>query len=114
MSSLSEASRWPNPREGDHTSSISASAEASLDPVLLNHTQCQALCALLTPKEREIVEQVAAGLADKEIAVRLQSSEHTVHNHLKHILAKLRCPNRTAAAVTFARGLWEPNEGSGV
>lgn len=72
--------------------------------VLPKPEECEKLCSLLTPKERQVITHVALGWLDKEIAARLGMSAHTVHSHIKNILGKLHCPNRTAAAVTFARG----------
>jgi len=46
--------------------------------------------ALLTPKEREIVEQVLEGLSSRDIADQLSLSVRTVENHRKHIMDKLR------------------------
>src|SRR5277367_1641176 len=42
----------------------------------------------LTPREIEVLQQLAKGLANKEIADALDISEHTVKDHLKNILAK--------------------------
>lgn len=62
----------------------------------------------LTARELEILELVAARLANAEIAARLAISEHTVKNHLKSILAKLHLRSRhQAAAYGVARG-WLP------
>lgn len=56
----------------------------------------------LTGREREILEFVAAGRNNHEIARRLLLSEKTVRNHVASILAKLRVRDR-AAAVARAR-----------
>lgn len=48
----------------------------------------------LTSREKEILSNVADGLTNKEIAEKLNISEHTVKNHLKNILHKLQLQNR--------------------
>jgi DNA-binding NarL/FixJ family response regulator len=60
----------------------------------------------LTPREVEVLNALAKGLANKQIAEVLQISEHTVKDHLKRILAKLRVADRTeAVTVAFQRGI---------
>jgi DNA-binding CsgD family transcriptional regulator len=49
----------------------------------------------LSPREREVVQLVAAGLRNKEIALRLQISEKTVKFHLGRIFDKLGVDSRT-------------------
>jgi DNA-binding NarL/FixJ family response regulator len=56
----------------------------------------------LTGREREILDLVASGLGNHEIARRLLLSEKTVRNNVAAILTKLQVPNR-AAAVAKAR-----------
>ncbi len=56
---------------------------------------------VLTPREMEILELVADGLSNKEIAQRLIISLHTVKNHVHNILEKLEVGGRYAA-VTYA------------
>lgn len=53
----------------------------------------------LTQREVEILQHVASGLANKEIALRLGISERTVKNHLSNIMEKLHVNSRTQAAV---------------
>jgi DNA-binding NarL/FixJ family response regulator len=56
---------------------------------------------MLSPREVEILQFVATGLSNKEIAGKLQISETTVKSHLLHIFAKLQVNDRTQA-VTLA------------
>ena len=57
--------------------------------------------AELTPREVEILQLVAEGLSNAEIAAKLYVVEGTVKNHLHNILEKLHLQNRVQAA-TFA------------
>jgi len=63
----------------------------------------------LTRRETEILQLVAGGLTNKEIANRLTITEGTVKNHVHNALEKLHLSNRTqAAAYTVAQGLGVP------
>jgi DNA-binding NarL/FixJ family response regulator len=53
----------------------------------------------LTPREREILELLASGYRNREIAQTLTMSEKTVRNHVSQVLLKLCVPDRTAAAL---------------
>ncbi len=55
----------------------------------------------LTPREREVLELVVHGLANKEIADRLSLTVEAVRWHLKHIYQKLHVHSRTEAALKF-------------
>jgi two-component system NarL family response regulator len=57
----------------------------------------------LTDREREVLELVARGMSNKEIAMRLALSPHTVKAHLRTILDKLHLRSRTEAAAWAAR-----------
>jgi DNA-binding NarL/FixJ family response regulator len=60
----------------------------------------------LTPREREVLQLVAAGLPNKQIARRLGISDHTVKFHVAAVLAKLGAGSRTEAVnVGLRRGL---------
>ncbi|MFF4759825.1 response regulator [Streptomyces sp. NPDC001292] len=63
----------------------------------------------LTPRETEVLTQVALGLSNTEIAERLIIAEETVKTHVGRILMKLRLRDRTQAAVfTYESGLVVP------
>ena len=55
----------------------------------------------LTAREKEVLELVAFGLANKEIAARIHLSIDSVRWHLKHIYAKLHVHSRIEAALKF-------------
>src|SRR5438552_2308334 len=57
----------------------------------------------LTPRELEILKQVATGLSNKQIAYRLKISEKTVRNHVSHIYEKIGVVDRSQAAVYAVR-----------
>ncbi len=60
----------------------------------------------LTPRESEVLRQVAAGQTNKSIALKLGISEHTVKFHLGSAMTKLGAASRAeAVAVAIRRGL---------
>ncbi|MCG8016599.1 MAG: two-component system response regulator NarL [Candidatus Thiodiazotropha sp. 'RUGA'] len=59
----------------------------------------------LTSREKEILQHIAQGLSNKQIASNLDISEGTVKVHVKHLLKKLNLHSRTEAAV------WALNQG---
>ncbi len=60
----------------------------------------------LTPRELQVLNEMAKGLANKEIADVLNITEYTAKDHLKSILAKLRVADRTeAVTVAIQRGI---------
>jgi LuxR family maltose regulon positive regulatory protein len=67
-------------------------------------TERQALPGPLSTRELEVLQLVALGLSNQEIADRLVISLHTVKLHVKHLLAKLAVSNRTQA-VAYAHEL---------
>jgi DNA-binding NarL/FixJ family response regulator len=64
----------------------------------------------LTPREHDVLELVADGATNREIAAALHVSENTVNFHVKNILRKLHLKNRAqAAAYAIRAGLLEPD-----
>lgn len=60
----------------------------------------------ITAREREVLTQIAAGLANKEIAAKLNISEFTVKRHVGQILDKMAVNDRAQAVVeALRRGL---------
>jgi len=57
----------------------------------------------LTSREHEVLDLVARGRTNKEIAAALHISENTVRNHLRNILEKLHLQNRVQVAAYAAR-----------
>jgi DNA-binding NarL/FixJ family response regulator len=98
------------------TAAIQAVAQglAVIDPELLSSeslsfgwpadpAQAAGLAEALTPRELEVLQLLAEGLANKAIAQRLAISEHTVKFHVNAIMSKLGAQSRTAAVVQATR-----------
>ena len=67
---------------------------------------------LLTPQERRILEHIARGLTNKQIADALHLAEKTVKNYVTSLLAKLGMERRTQAAVFAATHTDDPHVGN--
>jgi two-component system, NarL family, nitrate/nitrite response regulator NarL len=57
----------------------------------------------ITPRERHVLMLLVDGLSNKQIARRLEISDHGAKRHVANILAKLNCPNRTLAVAKALR-----------
>jgi DNA-binding NarL/FixJ family response regulator len=69
------------------------------------HSQVQAQLAVLSAREREVLELVALGARNSSIAESLSISEFTVKRHVQNILAKLGVASRTAAGAIYSAAL---------
>jgi len=66
----------------------------------------QSVYSPLSPRELQVLELVAAGRTNKEIAAQLDISNQTVKNHVSSILRKLAVNDRTQAVVYAMRRGW--------
>lgn len=82
------------------TSPVEAEIQESFDP------SGEPLIDPLTPREVQVLQLLAQGLANKQIAGRLGISEHTVKFHVSSIYGKLNAVNRTEAVRIGARKGW--------
>jgi DNA-binding NarL/FixJ family response regulator len=86
-----------------------AGGGAPLDPAvvgcLLTDVRTRGQGELLTEREREVLELLRQGCANKSIARRLGISERTVKAHVTHILQRLGLGDRTQAALWAERQL---------
>jgi two-component system, NarL family, nitrate/nitrite response regulator NarL len=78
-------------RAGAEPAASPGKADAERDPI---HS--------LSPREREILEHIARGASNKEMARALGIAEATVKIHVQHILRKLNLSSRVQAAVYLA------------
>ena len=65
---------------------------------------------VLSPREWEVLELVALGATNAQVAARFVISEDTVKSHVKHILQKLGASNRTEAALWYVETYGHPPE----
>jgi DNA-binding NarL/FixJ family response regulator len=95
--SLRGASRGESPLSRDLAAlMIDALHEAE------DRSRARELASILSTREREVLDHVARGARNKEIAVALTISEFTVKRHVQNILHKLDLPTRRAAAAFYS------------
>ena len=80
-----------------------ASGEGYVDPALMPDFLSREREEMLTPREREILQLLADGMSNADVASRLFISQETVKSHVRHILAKLEADTRTHAVAIALR-----------
>lgn len=92
---------------------------ASLTSTLLSHIADQAIirrmpgvaeAVRMTKREREIINLIAEGLSNKEIAQRLNLATYTIKSHVHNILEKLALHSRLQIAAHAHRSSGNPSE----
>ena len=65
----------------------------------------------LSLRERQILSRIASGYVNKQVATEFGISEHTIKNHMTHILEKLDVCDRTHAVVKAMQNGWISPQG---
>jgi DNA-binding NarL/FixJ family response regulator len=95
-------------KEAPHTTIIRAidrlaQGEDFVDPALAPSLLGSERESLLTAREREILQLLADGMSNADVAKKLFISQETVKSHVRHILAKLEADTRTQAVAIALR-----------
>ena len=81
-----------------------AAGETFVDPALMSAlTQGRTGTDVLTAREREILQLLANGMSNADVAGQLFISQETVKSHVRHILTKLEADTRTQAVAIALR-----------
>jgi DNA-binding NarL/FixJ family response regulator len=80
-----------------------AAGEGYVDPALMPDFLSKDRDDMLTTREREILQLLADGMSNADVAQRLFISQETVKSHVRHILAKLEADTRTHAVAIALR-----------
>lgn len=82
---------------------VHAGKQPTLPAEVSSRLAARGMSTPLTRRERDVVELIAAGMRNKEIASTLGISEETVHGYIKNVFAKLQVNDRSAAVTTAVR-----------
>ncbi|MEZ5099101.1 MAG: response regulator transcription factor [Thermoleophilia bacterium] len=80
-----------------------AGGEGYVDPALMPAFLNRDKDEVLTAREREILQLLADGMSNADVAAKLFISQETVKSHVRHILAKLEADTRTHAVAIALR-----------
>jgi DNA-binding NarL/FixJ family response regulator len=83
-----------------------AQGRKQIVPEIAAEIGMHALDEALSEREVEVLKEVSAGRANKQVAAKLRLSEETVKTHMRSILAKLNAQDRThAVMIALRRGI---------
>ena len=80
-----------------------ASGQTFVDPALMPSFLGKDQTDMLTAREREILQLLAEGMSNADVAQKLFISQETVKSHVRHILTKLEADTRTQAVAIALR-----------
>jgi DNA-binding NarL/FixJ family response regulator len=80
-----------------------AKGEGYVDPALMPAFLNKDQTDMLTAREREILQLLADGMSNQDVAGKLFISQETVKSHVRHILTKLEADTRTQAVAIALR-----------
>ncbi|MEI7759644.1 MAG: response regulator transcription factor [Thermoleophilia bacterium] len=81
-----------------------AAGETFIDPALMSVlTKGRGSTDVLTAREREVLQLLADGMSNADVAAKLFISQETVKSHVRHILTKLEADTRTQAVAIALR-----------
>jgi DNA-binding NarL/FixJ family response regulator len=80
-----------------------AKGEGYVDPALMPAFLSKDQSDMLTAREREILQLLADGMSNQDVAGKLFISQETVKSHVRHILTKLEADTRTQAVAIALR-----------
>ena len=81
-----------------------AAGETFIDPALMSVlTKGRGSTDVLTAREREVLQLLADGMSNADVAAKLFISQETVKSHVHHILTKLEADTRTQAVAIALR-----------
>ena len=80
-----------------------AAGDAYVDPALMPDLLTREREDMLTAREREILQLLADGMSNSDVAAKLFISQETVKSHVRHILSKLEADTRTHAVAIALR-----------
>jgi DNA-binding NarL/FixJ family response regulator len=94
-------------KEAPHATLLRAiekvAGEGYVDPALMPDFLTRDSQDMLTSRERQILQLLADGMSNADVAAKLFISQETVKSHVRHILAKLEADTRTHAVAIALR-----------